>query len=344
MAFDFKESFQNNLYNEGKSAIGRLTNLDDIIDTTYQKEDRIRNNFKTSNTSYSGTDCLVIVQANDKLLLLGNLETFSYSIFREKSPIRVLGKSYPKGYTSGGRTIAGSMVFVVFDRHPLYDVIKEMNYVRDQIDRYTSPVADQLPPLDLILVFNNEYGHTSLMRLFAVEFVQEGQVMSVNDLYTENTMQYVARDMDIMIDYDNLQEFKDMLFERQSKGLFVDGYLGSMIEYKNKVSRQIEEVNQRIAQIDMETNRRAVAGVVTLGLSSGLNWLVGQLPGVETVTREQLNKEKQKQLDIKKSLMTELDNVNNQVQQHERTMTGWNAQNSGNGIASTDNLKQQTVL
>jgi hypothetical protein len=53
--------------------------------------------FSKTYASYSGTDVQVIVQVNNKLIVLGNLETFSYSTFREKSPVRVLGRSGCKG-------------------------------------------------------------------------------------------------------------------------------------------------------------------------------------------------------------------------------------------------------
>ena len=52
---------------------------------------------------------------------------------------------------------------------------------------------DQLPPLDFMLVFNNEYGAMSRMVIYGVEFMNEGQVMSVQDLMTENSVNYMAR-------------------------------------------------------------------------------------------------------------------------------------------------------
>jgi len=188
--------------------------------------------FSRNNTSYSGSDCTVMVQLNNKLIVLGNLETFSHSIHREKAPVRVLGRSHCKGYTAGGRTIAGSLVFVVFDRAPLWDVIKEINHIRNPSDRTTSPLPDQLPPLDLILLFHNEYGHSSLVRLYGVEFVDEGQVYSINDLYSECTMQYLARDMDQMIAYKDVAEFKDMMFERQVRGQFIDNQFQGLLDFK----------------------------------------------------------------------------------------------------------------
>jgi hypothetical protein len=64
--------------------------------------------------------------------------------------------------------------------------------------RYTSALLDQLPPVDIIVSFANEYGSVSRMTLYGVEFVNEGQIMSIEDILTENTVSYVARDYDPM--------------------------------------------------------------------------------------------------------------------------------------------------
>lgn len=304
-------------------------------------------NFSRSSTSYSGTDCTVIVQLNEKLIVLGNLETFSYSVFREKSPVRVLGKSHAKGYTSGGRSIAGSMIFVVFDKAPLYDVVREVNYVRVPTDRKTSPLPDQLPPLDLILIFHNEYGHQSIMRLYAVEFQQEGQVHSINDLYSENTMQYVAQDIDELINYNEIQDFRNMMFERQSKGLFVDNNLNAYLEYKKRIERQLQDVNNTIQQIDQELGRRAVGGVLTLGISHGLNALLTtRLQGKRAITRSDLKNEKDRQLKIKDFLLKELEKTNAEIQNYEQNIKGYNGYQSDQGregVAGIRNEKHAPV-
>jgi hypothetical protein len=293
--------------------------------------------FGKTYASYSGTDVTVIAQVNNKLIVLGNLETFSYSVFREKSPVRVLGRSHCKGYTSGSRSIAGSMVFVVFDRAPLYDVIKELNWVRNPTDRNSSPVPDQLPPIDLILLFRNEYGHNSVMRLYGVEFVQEGQVHSIQDLYSENTMQYVARDMDQLTAFQDIKDFKDMMFERQVRGLFIDNNLTSLLDYKKRIEQQLAEVENIIQQVDIETGRRAVAGAFTLSASYWLTQKLGRsLTNEEPVTRSKLNETKDSQTKIRTYLLKELDDTNKRITRYEQGLAGWNAQRPNTGIVAND--------
>lgn len=300
------------------------------------RKDPLKNIFTNPNTSYSGTDTTIIAQINENLISMGNAATFSYSTFREKFPVRVLGRSRPKGYTAGGRTISGSIVFVVFDRHPLYDIVKHINYVKDPEDRYTSPSADQLPPIDLIIFFTNEYGHSSILRLYAVEFFSEGTVHSINDIYSEGTMQYYARDLDLMLNYDQIKNFRNALFERQIKGLFTDNQLSAMLEYRQQLERNINEINKYILEIDQELGKRLVGGVFTLGMWPLANNIVGRL-GATTVRREDLQEQKEKYLKIKSNLINELDKVNRQIALYNQNIKGWNAQNAQAGIAQFDN-------
>jgi hypothetical protein len=136
--------------------------------------------------------------------VLAELQTVSYSIFREKSPVRTLGSVYPRAYVRGPRTIGGSMIFTVFHKHVLHEILS-MNmgvYSTGTSDhdryRYSTNLPDQLPPLDISILFANEYGAISHMGLWGVEFVQEGSTFSIEDIFTENTVQYVARDLDPM--------------------------------------------------------------------------------------------------------------------------------------------------
>ncbi len=295
--------------------------------------------FVKSNASYSGTDCTAVLQFNDKLLILGNLQTITYSIFREKVPIRVLGRSYSKGYTAGSITVAGSMVFTVFDQNPLADLITQINHIKDASDRFTSPIAAQLPPLDVILIFHNEYGHSSIIRLYGVEFTQEGQVHSINDLYTENIMEYVAKDIDPMTSFDKVNDFANMLFARQSKGTFVDNHLSSMLEYQRRLQQQIQDINNTIVRIDQELGRRTVAGIFSMGIAPVLARGYTELATGGSVSRLDLQREKTKQAEVKAKLVTELDGVNHSISLHEQNIIGWNSQNSQYGTVGRPTIK-----
>lgn len=278
-----------------------------------------------TNSSYSGTDCVAIAQVNEQLVMLGNVATFSYSIFREKSPVRVLGRSHPKGYTAGSRTLAGSIIFVVFDRSPLSEVLKLFKFTRNPADRYSSPVADQLPPIDLFLSFGNEYGHTSVLKIYALEIVQENQVHSINDIYSENTMQYVARDMDVMMNSVEVGQFRDMLFERQLSGNFTDNFMASMIEHRRNIEQKIGEMDVEIARIYNAPPVVVDSKEIGDTLQKGDDALLGSA----TIKKEEYIKE--------------LERINNEILKHEKRIIGWNAQNVKDGVAQTDYLSHAPV-
>lgn len=135
---------------------------------------------------------------------LGELQTISWSVYREKSPVRTLGSVYPRSFTRGGRTIAGTMVFTIFHKHVLHELLNgyfnayntgTSDYDRNQ---YTINLPDQIPPIDISLIFANEYGAKSHMGIYGVEFVQDGGTFSIEDIFSENVVQYVARDIDPM--------------------------------------------------------------------------------------------------------------------------------------------------
>src|SRR3990167_8296788 len=130
--------------------------------------------------------------------VLAELQTLSVSTHREKYPVRALGSVYPKGYVRANRTIAGSMIFTVFDKNVLEEFLSAHPSDFDAHNPITSAVLDQVPPFDITIVFANELGQVSRMTIYGVEFVNEGQTMSIEDILLENVVQYVARDIDPM--------------------------------------------------------------------------------------------------------------------------------------------------
>jgi len=228
----------------------------------YLPNDPIRDAIVTSNSSYSGADVVPIAQINGTLVTLSNVETISISVFREKEPVRTLGRSYAKCYTAGQRTIAGSITFVVFNRDPFWEILK---YLREDTqvpsDKYSTPVGDNIPPFNLILWFSNEYGHKSIMTLFGVEFTQEGQVHSINDIYSEKTVQYVARDYNILMEQDDIQGMRNLMYERQLTGQFTDNYLASMLEYQKTIQGQIQDAENTLQSLELAKGKGFMTGI-----------------------------------------------------------------------------------
>jgi len=130
--------------------------------------------------------------------VLAEAQTLSVSTYREKYPVRAIGSVYPRGVTRGPRSIAGSIVFTVFDKNVLYEILQVDPSEFDSDKLLTSVIIDQLPPLDISIVFANELGQLSRMTIYGVDFISEGQTMSIHDLFIENQVQYIARDIDPM--------------------------------------------------------------------------------------------------------------------------------------------------
>lgn len=138
-----------------------------------------------------------ITQVGTQTKVLAEIQTLSVSVHRAKSPVRSFGRVYPVGFVRGDRQIAGSAIFTVFNEHVLYEFLESHPSDFDAM-RDTSGMLDQIPPVDILISFANEYGYVSRMTIYGVEFVDEGQVMSIEDIMTENTVHWVARDMDPM--------------------------------------------------------------------------------------------------------------------------------------------------
>lgn len=148
-----------------------------------------------SYTSYSGCDIVVSVQIpkinpdgseTNVPYVLGSLQTISISTYQDKNPVRAIGNVNALDYTMGPRTIAGSLVFAVFDKHFADEIFDDLN------KENTNVLIDELPGLDITITYANEYGSISRMALYGVRIVEEGQVISINDVYTENTYKYCA--------------------------------------------------------------------------------------------------------------------------------------------------------
>jgi hypothetical protein len=197
--------------------------------TTYENIKK-REEYSKTYTSFAGTDIVVSVtmppEYGGNSYVLGELQTISYSIHREVSPVRALGHVNPLGFTAGPRTIAGSLIFTVFDRSvvtALKDLILGVNKILTENNTYKQKkwkreglldktrassleknaiLMDELPPFDIIITMANEYGQASYLIIQGLVIVDEGQVMSIEDVIVENTYSYMARNITPLMPYE----------------------------------------------------------------------------------------------------------------------------------------------
>ena len=146
--------------------------------------------------STAGNDIARPTNQTDAVVgVLGNIQTISYSTFREVIPVRSLGRTYADGYTRGPRTIAGTLIWTVLDQYVLAEALR--NSVTDNFDASTI-LVDQLPPFNVIITFNNEYGDVATMGIYGIRIVNEGATFSIDDMITEQTNTYIAQDIDLL--------------------------------------------------------------------------------------------------------------------------------------------------
>lgn len=150
-------------------------------------------------TSYAGVDITasIVMPGESTPLDLGELQTISYSMHRENTPVRTLGHANPRGFVKGPRTLAGSLIFTQFDLYTFYR-LKEF---RNHLDNNLFPLADMLPPFDVVISFSNEVGAFSKMKIYGITIVDEGGTMSIDDLISETTYTYMARGIQPIVNY-----------------------------------------------------------------------------------------------------------------------------------------------
>jgi hypothetical protein len=185
------------------------------------------NRYANAYSTFAGAD----IQASFNGTFLGTLSGITWSITREKAPIYTMGSANPRSFSRGKRGIAGSLIFTIFDRPGLYDMIERSVQNNDQSMRFFTRAsnvlpgldgssvlvnrglvphdqggggeirqglpyyADQIPPFDITISFLNEYGASARRSIYGVELLNEGSGVSMDDIVLEETMTFVATDV-----------------------------------------------------------------------------------------------------------------------------------------------------
>lgn len=171
------------------------------------KELNLGNQISKYYKSFSGTDTLAfIMMPGASPVVIGSLTTISYSMYRNKKPVINIGRTNINGVTRGSRIFAGTMIFTLINQHWLKELQQQggtwlSNYGYTNIngewvpdDNYELRV-DELPLFDIMIVSANEYGNYVSMYIYGIDFTDEAQTVSVEDLFTENTFSFIARDV-----------------------------------------------------------------------------------------------------------------------------------------------------
>jgi hypothetical protein len=151
--------------------------------------------------SYSGADIIVVATLGGRNYMLNNLQTISISSYKDVSPVRAIGHDGPLAYAGGTRTISGSLVFTRTLKSEFDEMIKgNSQFAIGDLHGYQS--GDRMPRFDITMYRATEYGDyvvdeklkkdESIARLIGVSLMMNGTVMSIHDVYSESTFNYVA--------------------------------------------------------------------------------------------------------------------------------------------------------
>ena len=144
--------------------------------------------------SFSGTDSIAFLIFPGIIpIVIGSLTTISYSMYRNKVPVINIGRTNINGITRGSRIYAGTMVFTLINKHWLRELQDQADYLKD----FPTLKTDELPLFDIMIVSANEYGSSCSMFIYGVDFTDESQTLSVEDLFTENVFKFVAREVSV---------------------------------------------------------------------------------------------------------------------------------------------------
>lgn len=256
---------------------------------SYMQGGNFTSDYAAVNGSYSMADMVasISIATNEGYIntVLGSIQTLSYSIYQKKSPVRNLGNMNPKDWVFGPRTIAGSLVFAVFNKHwmmNIYDQLKE----KAKMENWHF-ITDEIPPFDITISFANEYGYDSRMALYGVRIMNEGQVMSTNDIFIENTYQFVANDIELM---DVLNAYQT----GQSRHKYV---------VISKTGEYVEDDESKINPIDKDNT-----GTSTSSENVDANELVFSDEKLDSMTREEsLTALREKYLELEAKLIAKGD-------------------------------------
>jgi len=133
------------------------------------------------------------------------------------------------------------MVFTILGSDPLQEIFA-VDAVRSAARTDGHWHIDQMPPIDCMLLFAGEMGGSGMQLIQGIQICNWGEVVSIDDIYTEVTYSFIADHMTPFISSD---------------------YIGSVGSSSNKIFRAIDSIIGSIndhAKTPDDAIERALAG------------------------------------------------------------------------------------
>lgn len=143
-------------------------------------------------------------------IVMNSIITLTYSVYRAKMPVIPLGSDAVTGFALGTRTVAGTIIKILNYNDDLASFMKiyvdQATNARgtvvpnlgdkmqiSQKDFY-SIMRDDLTPFNIHSYTISEYtGEISCDSIYGCTIINNGQVQSIENLITENTMSFIAQ-------------------------------------------------------------------------------------------------------------------------------------------------------
>jgi len=217
--------------------------------------------------SFSGTDTIAFLMFPGlKPIVIGSLTTISYSMYRNKVPVINIGRTNINGITRGSRIYAGTMVFTLINKHWLRELQDSAPY----LSNYPTLKVDELPLFDIMIVSSNEYGSSCSMFIYGIDFTDEAQTLSIEDLFTENVFKFVAREISVFDKNVITASKTDKTLYTTSTGVLNNFYVDEQARQSDAYNdnQEIKPLNRVLYLI---TNNRPMMGSDIAGVQQLLN-------------------------------------------------------------------------
>lgn len=177
------------------------------------------------------------------LKTFAEIQTLSISSRRSVNPVRRLGEVTAAFYCRGAATFAGSMVFAQLDGDVLLNLLRRTD--KDLTMSRQNLLLHQIPPFHILITGMNEYGHFVEGAILGVTLVATGKTLSVDDMYTEEQVTYVALGYSPMA----RREKKDLLLEEIGRSWVVrgEGVASSLDQGVNQASTKRGQVSPALS-------------------------------------------------------------------------------------------------
>jgi len=134
-----------------------------------------------------------------KYAYIGNMITASYSVYREKTPVFNCGATLIDGYAMGKKYVAGSLISIEGSMRGFIeglDKAKADSFSLLGLTDSHTIMMDDIGEVNIHIIFSDEVtGKHTRVIIYQATMVNNGQVVSVNDLLSEDTVSFIARDI-----------------------------------------------------------------------------------------------------------------------------------------------------